>query len=190
MRSTHPTTGVLVYPSRGDVGHVVAPLFHALLCWIIILTALTSVNSVNYICLTSSTYSCTALKPPCMIVVQYILPSLRVAVARELVEELGLKKTDAAQKMNVTPAAVTQYLNRSRGEKATTVIEGSEKIRDLISDLSRDLLNEESPSDLQLMKLCRACHEIRAEGLICELHKEAMPSLRTLDVCSCSLGLE
>jgi predicted transcriptional regulator len=132
----------------------------------------------------------TKMKPPCMIVVQYILPSLRVAVARELVDELGLKKTDAADKMNVTPAAVTQYLNMSRGEKATNVIEGSEKIKDLISDLATDLVNEESPSDLQLMKMCRACQEIRAEGLICELHKEAMPSLRTLDICTCALGLE
>ena len=129
------------------------------------------------------------LKPPCMIVVQYILPSLRVAIARELVDEFGLKKTEAAEKMNVTPAAITQYLNKSRGEKAAGVIEGSDRIRDLVMDLAEDLMNDESPSDLQLMKLCRSCQAIRAEGLICELHKEAMPSLRELGTCTCSLGL-
>ena len=124
-----------------------------------------------------------------MIVVQYILPSLRVAIAKELVDELGLKKTMAAEKMNVTPAAITQYLNKSRGEKATDVIEGSNRIKDLVSDLAEDLMDDGSPSDLQLMKLCRICQAIRSEGLICELHKEMMPSLKKLGVCTCSLGL-
>jgi len=57
-----------------------------------------------------------------MIVVQYIPPSLRVAIAKELVNALGLKK-QAAEKMNVTSSAITQYLNKSRGEKAIKVIE-------------------------------------------------------------------
>ena len=131
----------------------------------------------------------TALKPPCMIVVQYILPSLRVAIAKELVYELGLKKGKAARLMNVTPAAITQYLNKSRGEKSMYMIEGSERIKDLVSDLAADLMNDESPSDHQLMKLCRACQVIRSDGLICELHKEVMPSLKELPVCACSLGL-
>jgi len=130
-----------------------------------------------------------ALKPPCMIVVQYILPSLRVAIARELVDELGLKKGEAAGRMNVTPAAITQYLNKSRGEKSMYLIEGSERIKDLVSDLAADLMNDESPADHQLMKLCRTCQAIRSDGLICELHKEVMPSLKELPICTCSLGL-
>lgn len=131
----------------------------------------------------------TALKPPCMIVVQYILPSLRVAIAKELVDGLGLKKNKAAEKMNVTSSAITQYLNKSRGEKAIEVIEGSDRIKDLLSDLTEDLMDDSSPSDVQLMKLCRICQAIRSEGLICELHKEVMPSLRELSVCACSFGL-
>lgn len=129
------------------------------------------------------------MKPPCMIVVQYILPSLRVAIARELVDELGLKKGEAAGRMNVTPAAITQYLNKSRGEKSMYLIEGSERIKDLVSDLAADLMNDESPADHQLMKLCRTCQAIRSDGLICELHKEVMPSLKELPICTCSLGL-
>jgi predicted transcriptional regulator len=99
-----------------------------------------------------------------MIVVQYILPSLRVAIAKELVYELGLKRGEAAGLMNVTPAAITQYLNKSRGEKSMNVVEGSDRINDLVSDLAADLMNDESPSDHQLMKLCRACQAIRSDG--------------------------
>ena len=65
------------------------------------------------------------MKPPCMVVVQYILPALRVAVSRQLVNELSLKRSEAAKKMDVTPAAITQYLNKSRGDKAIDVIESS-----------------------------------------------------------------
>ena len=129
------------------------------------------------------------MKPPCMIVVQYILPALRVAIARQLVDEAGLKKSEAARKMDVTPAAITQYLNKSRGDRALKVIEGSEKIGELISDLADDLVNDETPPDMQLLKLCRTCQAIRAEGLICELHREAMPSLQQIGVCACSMGL-
>jgi len=124
-----------------------------------------------------------------MVVVQYILPALRVAITKELVEQYGLRKTDVAEKMGVTPAAITQYLNRSRGETASTMIESSGKVMDLISDMARDLALGESPVDMLLLKLCLACRVVRSEGLICDLHREAMPSLRQIDSCACSLGL-
>lgn len=124
-----------------------------------------------------------------MIVVQYILPALRVAVARELVEEHGLKKTKVAQMMEVTPAAVTQYLNSSRGDLASNVIEGSSEVGSLVSEIANDLAVEETAPDALLMKVCKTCHTIRAEELICELHKEVMPSLKKIESCACSLGL-
>jgi len=91
--------------------------------------------------------------------------------------------------MGVTPAAITQYLNRSRGEMASTMIEGSNKVQNLISDITRDLARGESPADMLLLKLCLACQTVRTQGLICDLHKEAMPNLKDLDTCACSLGL-
>lgn len=129
------------------------------------------------------------MKPPCTIVVQYILPALRVAIARDLIEKYGLRKVDAADRMDVTPAAITQYLNRSRGDTASTMIKGSSKIMNLVSEITRDLAQGESPADMLLMKLCLACRAVRAERLICDLHKEAMPSLRQIESCACSLGL-
>ena len=129
------------------------------------------------------------MKPPCMIVVQYILPALRVAIAKELIEKFELRKIDVADKMNVTPAAITQYMKRSRGDTASLMIERSGNVKDLVSDISRDLAEKKSPPDVLLMKLCRACRAVRSEGLICDLHKEAMPSLRQVESCACSLGL-
>jgi predicted transcriptional regulator len=129
------------------------------------------------------------LKPPCTVVVQHILPSLRLEIAKKLIMEHGLKKTRVAQKMSVTPAAVTQYLKGSRGDSASTMIERSERVMSLVSDISGDIARGESPLDVLLLKMCRVCSAVRAEGLICDLHKEAMPGLRSIDSCACSLGL-
>lgn len=124
-----------------------------------------------------------------MIVVQYILPALRVAIAKQLVEEHALKKTQVAELMEVTPAAITQYLNKSRGDSASAMVERSERVTNIVSEIALDLVEGRTPSDMLIMKLCRACYALRAEELICELHREAMPSLRQLTSCSCSLGL-
>jgi predicted transcriptional regulator len=129
------------------------------------------------------------MKPPCMVVVQHILPALRLEITKELVEKYGMKRSDAAAKMGVTPAAVTQYLNRARGGSATTLLEGSGKVMEIVYELSRDIAAGESPLDVLLLKLCRACAAARSEGLVCQLHRESMPGLVDIRSCSCSLNL-
>jgi uncharacterized protein len=129
------------------------------------------------------------MKPPCMVVVQHILPALRLEITRKLVEKYGMKRSDAAVKMGVTPAAVTQYLSRARGGSATNLLEGSGKVMELVDELSLDIAAGESPLDVLIMKLCRACAAARSEGLVCQLHRESMPGLTDLKGCSCSLNL-
>lgn len=129
------------------------------------------------------------MKPPCMVVVQHILPALRLEITRELVEKYEMKRSDAAIKMGITPAAVTQYLSRARGGSATNLLEGNVKVMELIGELSRDIAAGESPLDVLLLKLCRACAAARSEGLVCQLHRESMPGLLDLKGCSCSLNL-
>ena len=123
-----------------------------------------------------------------MIVVSHILPALRASIAQQLVNTYGLKKIDVADKMAITPAAVTQYLGKIRGDSGAIILEESEA-SDLIKEIAEDIAKEETPADILLLKLCRACSKIRAEGLICSLHKEEMPTLRGIDTCACGLGL-
>ena len=124
-----------------------------------------------------------------MIVVQYILPALRVAIAKDLIEKHGLRRTDVADKMAVTPATITQYLKKSRGDIASGVVESSDKVMDLVSEISRDIARGDSSPDHLLNKICIACRTVRAERLICKLHVDAMPSLGDIESCACSLGL-
>ena len=43
--------------------------------------------------------------------------------------------------------------------------------------------------DMLQLKLCLAYRVMRAEGLICERHKEMMSSLKQIEICICSLEL-
>ena len=129
------------------------------------------------------------MKPPCMMVVQYILPALRGEIAKELSGDYDLRNADIARKMDITPAAVTQYLNRTRGGDASELIRDSDNVMGIVSEIAKDIVNEESPPDMLLMKLCTACLAFRREKLMCEIHMDAMPSLKGLDSCACSLGL-
>ena len=123
-----------------------------------------------------------------MIVVQHILPTIRVAISKKLVEEKGLKKSKVSQLMGVTPAAITQYLNKKRGNDLE-LINQSPRINELISELAEDIFSEIDQPDILLLQLCRICQVVRSEGIICKLHIEAMPSLNNSQPCSCSLGL-
>ena len=129
------------------------------------------------------------MKPPCMMVVQYILPALRVEIAKELSGDYDLKNTEIANKMDITPAAVTQYLNQTRGGEASELIKDSDKVMGIVSEIAKDIVNEQSPPDMLLMKLCTACLTVRSERLMCKIHMDSMPSLKGLDICACSLGL-
>jgi predicted transcriptional regulator len=124
-----------------------------------------------------------------MMVVQYILPALRVEIAKELSGDYELKNADIARKMDVTPAAVTQYLNRTRGGEASDLIKDSGKVMGVVSEIAKDIVNDESPPDMLLLKLCKACVTVRTEKLMCQIHMDSMPSLKGLESCACSLGL-
>lgn len=108
------------------------------------------------------------MKPPCIMVVGELLPSLRVRVAKEMVEERGLKPIEAARRMGITPAAVTQYLKGVRGRITFDGVFDHNKIKPFITGLvDQAMMNPMDPSQT-LKKICDLCSAIRSEGLICE----------------------
>lgn len=124
------------------------------------------------------------MKPPCMIVVQYILPTIRVLIMKELIQKHSIRKIDASKKMELTPAAITQYMKGMRGKTFADEITNSEKTMKIISDLAEALARGGIPTENTIDKLCEACSTIRAEGIICGLHKEKLPALKE---CACAI---
>jgi len=129
------------------------------------------------------------MKPPCIIVVRYILPALRVLIARELVEKHGLSRVKAAQKMELTPAAITQYLKRVRGETAVQLVESSDEAVKIVSEMASTLAKGEASVYDVLQNICKICQIMRSKGLLCEMHKEILPALKKSEVCECEFRL-
>src|SRR5260370_23081970 len=51
---------------------------------------------------------------PCEVASKSVIPALRALVARELIEEYGLKQEQVATKLGETQAAVNKYQHQSR----------------------------------------------------------------------------
>lgn len=103
-----------------------------------------------------------------MIVVQYVLPALRVLVMKDLLETHSMRKIDAAAKMKLTPAAITQYTKGKRGTEFLEKIFESEETMKIVSELSETLAKNDVSEKIVMEKMCKACMILRSEG-VCKL---------------------
>jgi predicted transcriptional regulator len=58
-------------------------------------------------------HTCTLMH--CDTIVRTILPPMRAEMVYRLVHDRGLSQSDAAKKLGITRAAVSQYMSRKRG---------------------------------------------------------------------------
>jgi len=58
-------------------------------------------------------YTCTLMH--CDTMVRNLLPPMRAEMVARLIRDQGLSQSDAARRLGVTRAAVSQYLSRKRG---------------------------------------------------------------------------
>ncbi|MEM2970357.1 MAG: transcriptional regulator [Candidatus Bathyarchaeia archaeon] len=122
------------------------------------------------------------MKPPCVIVVKYLLPAIRVLVTKELIEKYNLRKIDASEKMELTPAAITQYFKGERGTVLANEITQSKGAMEMVSKLAETLARGDAPPEEIIEKICEICAIIRYEKVICKLHQRDLPNL---DDCKC-----
>jgi len=99
---------------------------------------------------------------PQEIEVRYILPALRKGFALALSKE-GLKQKEIAEQLNITPAAVSQYLKQKRGTTSFP-----QKIEKEISKSIKLILKNKSTAHKELYKISK---KIRHTSTICEIHR-------------------
>jgi predicted transcriptional regulator len=129
------------------------------------------------------------VKPYCITVVKYVLPAMRVLITSELMEKYGLRKIDVAEKMSLTPAAVTQYSKGIRGSSCVEEISESKEIMEKISEISRAVSKDDSNIESLMDRMCEVCRLIRSEKLICKLHANELTE-SMLDDCRMCLKNE
>ncbi len=97
------------------------------------------------------------LKTPCETIIWKSLPCIRRELAMLLVKEHGLSQKEAASRLGVTEAAVSQYLSGKRGRSMDCDEDGRQEV---VRAAGRLASQDREPATVEL---CRICRFIRAE---------------------------
>ena len=123
------------------------------------------------------------MRPPCELIVRFLLPAFRSLIAKELIERYGFTQTKAAKKLGTTQAAISQYLGSKRGEKYIKEIEKLPKARKLIEDIAECIAEEKATTAYAMRKFCQLCKNLRKEKALCNLHREIATLPDICDIC-------
>jgi predicted transcriptional regulator len=100
------------------------------------------------------------MKSPCEEIVWDVLPSIRAAIAEELVRR-GLSQKEVSRLLGITPPAVSQYVSKKRGYS----IEFKEEVKADISKLADDLIQNRIIDLTE--RICQICKDLRGDESYC-----------------------
>ena len=106
---------------------------------------------------------------PCEYLVWHGLPVLRKEITRCMINDFGLKEIEAAEKLGVTPAAVSQYLNGKRGKINITDVE---VLHEINISTERIIYNGTGTVVPELCRLCKLFSSKNLFTFICEYCKD------------------
>ena len=122
------------------------------------------------------------MKPPCEIVVWYVIPAIRSELAKELLN-LGMKQKDVSELMDITQPAVSQYITDKRGSG----IKLHEGVREMIKDFARELSEGEATKADLISRTCQICNNVEVSDVIEQLN---IDKSQLGDDCQSCLGSE
>ncbi len=114
------------------------------------------------------------MKLPQELEVWYVIPAIRKELALAM-KNNGLKQVEIANMLNVTKAAITQYVNDKRGSE----IKLNESIKKEIKNSSKRVNNKiDALREIQhLIKITRE------DKLVCQIHKNLEKGFDDCDAC-------
>ncbi|MBQ9025290.1 MAG: helix-turn-helix domain-containing protein [Methanobrevibacter sp.] len=104
------------------------------------------------------------MKPPCEIVVWYVIPAIRSELAKELLK-LGMKQKDVSELMDITQPAVSQYITDKRGSG----IKLDDEVRQMVKDFALELSTGESTKADLIPRTCAICKNVEPADVINQL---------------------
>lgn len=124
------------------------------------------------------------MRPPCELVVRYVLPTFRSLVAKELVSKYNFSQTTAAEKLGTTQATISYYLYSKRGDKRLRELESIPSIQSASSEIAEGIAtNKLSPLD-PMVTFCKLCMVLRNRDVVCDLHRKDVATLpKDCDIC-------
>ena len=104
------------------------------------------------------------MKPPCEIVVWYVIPAIRSELAKELLR-LGMRQKDVSEIMDITQPAVSQYITDKRGSG----IKLENNVRKMIKDFARELSDGEATKEDLISRTCVICKHVKTSDVLAQL---------------------
>jgi predicted transcriptional regulator len=100
------------------------------------------------------------MKSPCEEIVWDVLPSIRAAIAEELIKR-GLSQKEVSTLLGITPPAVSQYVSKKRGYS----MEFEEEVKAQIGKLADDLVQKNVANLTE--RICQICKDMRGDESYC-----------------------
>ncbi len=104
------------------------------------------------------------MKPPCEIVVWYVIPAIRSELAKELLN-LGMKQKDVSELMDITQPAVSQYITDKRGSG----VKLGDDVRQMVKDFALELSTGESKKADLIPRTCAICKNVQPQDILQQL---------------------
>ncbi|MCE4602358.1 MAG: transcriptional regulator [Desulfurococcales archaeon] len=107
---------------------------------------------------------------PCEYAVKAVIPSIRASIARVLVEDFNMSRYSAAKVLRTTPAAITNYLEKRRGDRYVDTIMESPHLRSLVVKSAQVLLSINEREDKEAYReyqraICMVCSRVNEVAL-------------------------
>ena len=124
------------------------------------------------------------MRPPCELIVRYVLPAFRSLVAKELVGKYNFSQMAVAEKLGTTQATISYYLYSKRGDKRLRQLESIPSIQSAATKIAQGIATKElSPLD-PMLTFCKLCTVLRNRDIVCDLHRRDITSLpKDCDIC-------
>ena len=75
------------------------------------------------------------------------------------------------------------YLSMFSGEAMAYAGKDNDRTISDVENIAEIVARNDIPMEKLVEKLCIACNTVRSQGIICQLHKENLPSLKECTVC-------
>lgn len=105
------------------------------------------------------------MKPPCEIVVWYVIPAIRSELAKELLN-LGMKQKDVSELMDITQPAVSQYITDKRGSG----VKLDDDVKKMVKDFARELSEGTATKGELISRTCSICKHVNTVDVLSQLN--------------------
>jgi predicted transcriptional regulator len=123
------------------------------------------------------------MRPPCELVVRFVLPAFRSLVAKELIEKYHISQVVASELLGTTQAAVSYYLYSKRGDKILKQLESMPNIRSAAKEVAKKMVDKQFSLVNSISKFCTLCIALRKSDIICDLHHDYAKLPKSCEVC-------